>query len=248
MKLATLVSIASTAMLARAAPAQTVSKRADMCGQWDSQVSGPYTLYQDLWGMSSASSGSQCSAVDGISGSTLKWHTKWAWSGGQGSVKSYANVVTNLTMKPLSQISYLPSAWKWTYTGSSIVANVAYDLFTSTNPSSTSHDFEIMIWLGALGGAGPISSNGQPIATVTLAGQSWKLYSGMNGSMKVFSFVASSGRVESFSGDLMEFVNYLTSKQGLSKSQVLQSVGAGTETFTGSGAVFTTTEYSLSMK
>lgn len=62
----------------------------------------------------------------------------------------------------------------------------------------------------------------------------------------VFSFVASS-QVTSFSGDLMVFLNYLTSKQGMSKSQVLQSVGAGTEAFTGSGAVLTVSGFSLSM-
>lgn len=104
-----------------------------------------------------------------------------------------------------------------------------------------------MIWLGALGGAGPISSTGSPIATPSLAGSSWKLYNGKNGQMNVFSFVASSN-VQSFSGDLMAFVNYLSSNNGLSKSQILQSVGAGTEAFTGSNAVFTTTGYSLSPK
>lgn len=63
----------------------------------------------------------------------------------------------------------------------------------------------------------------------------------------VYSFVASS-QINSFSGDLMEFVNYLTSKQGMPKSQILQSVGAGSEPFTGSNAVFTTTGYSMSQK
>lgn len=105
-----------------------------------------------------------------------------------------------------------------------------------------------MIWLAALGGAGPISSTGSPIATITLAGSSWKLYYGLNGSMKVYSFVAANGNVSSFNGDLMEFVKYLESKQGLSSSQVLLSVGAGTEAFTGSSATLTTSAYSLSMK
>ena len=140
----------------------------------------------------------------------------------------------------------MASTWKWTYTGTSIVANVAYDLFTSSTASGSA-EYEIMIWLAALGGAGPISSTGSPVATPSLAGSSWKLYSGMNGNMKVFSFVASSS-VASFSGDLMQFVKYLESSQGLSGSQVLQSVGAGTEAFTGSNAVLTVSAYSLSVK
>lgn len=102
-----------------------------------------------------------------------------------------------------------------------------------------------MIWLAALGGAGPISATGSPIATVTLAGSSWKLYNGKNGQMNVYSFVAVN-TVQSFKGDVMEFVNYLTSKQGMPKSQILQSIGAGTEPFSGNNAVFTTSAYSMS--
>lgn len=46
----------------------------------------------------------------------------------------------------------------------------------------------------------------------------------------------------------MEFVNYLTGKQGLPKSQILQSAGAGTEPFVGSNAVLTVSGFSLSQK
>lgn len=123
-----------------------------------------------------------------------------------------------------------------------MVANVAYDLFTASTTGG-SPEYEIMIWLGAYGGAGPISSTGSTIATPTVAGYSWKLYKGVNGQMTVFSFVASS-TVTSFSGDLKAFLTYLSSNQGLPTSQYLQSIGAGTEPFTGSNAVFSTTAYS----
>lgn len=103
-----------------------------------------------------------------------------------------------------------------------------------------------MIWLGALGGAGPISSTGSPIATPTLSGVKWNLYKGVNGQMTVFSFVAQSN-VQSFSGDLVNFTKYLVSSQGVSGSQILQSLGAGTEPFVGSNAVFTTSKYSVSV-
>lgn len=103
-----------------------------------------------------------------------------------------------------------------------------------------------MIWLAALGGAGPISSTGSPVATVTIDGVSWKLYKGPNGSTTVFSFVASS-QVTSFSGNIKDFLTYLVSSQGLPSSQILQNIGAGTEPFTGSNAVFKTTAYSLTI-
>ncbi|KAF2010929.1 glycoside hydrolase family 12 protein [Aaosphaeria arxii CBS 175.79] len=230
-----------------AAPTNVFEKRADMCGQWDNVVSGTYTLYNNLWGRDAATSGSQCTTLDGLSGSNLKWHTKWSWAGGQYNVKSYANAVTTITKKPLSQFTSLASTWKWTYTGTSLVANVAYDLFTSSTASGNA-EYEIMIWLGALGGAGPISSSGSPIATPTVAGKSWKLYNGPNGQMNVFSFVPASGNVSDFSGDLLAFVDYLSKNHGLSKTQILQSAGAGTEPFVGSNAVFTTTQYSLVAK
>jgi xyloglucan-specific endo-beta-1,4-glucanase len=97
-------------------------------------------------------------------------------------VKSYANVVTKINQKAIGEIKGLPSTWSYTYTGNSMVANVAYDLFTSSSVAGSAQ-YEIMIWLAALGGAGPISKTGSPIATVTLAGKSWKLFNGMNGSM-----------------------------------------------------------------
>ena len=104
-------------------------------------------------------------------------------------------------------------------------------MFTSSSASG-SDEYEVMIWLTALGGAGPISSTGSPIATPTIDGVSWKLFSGMNGSTKVYSFVASS-QVTSFSGNLLDFFKYLESSDGFPSSQYLLSIGAGTEPFTG---------------
>lgn len=123
-----------------------------------------------------------------------------------------------------------------------MVANVAYDIFTSSTASGNA-EYEVMIWLAAYGGAGPISSSGSPVATPSLAGVSWKLYDGWNGNMHVFSFVASS-TVTSFSGDLKTFLAYLNSNHGMSTSQYVTSLGAGTEPFVGSNAVMTTSAYS----
>ncbi|KAJ4315075.1 hypothetical protein N0V94_006129 [Neodidymelliopsis sp. IMI 364377] len=249
MKFSTLFSLASTAALAIAAPttpASALTKRADYCGQWDNQIQGPYTIYNNLWGRDAATSGSQCTGVDGLSGSTLKWHTKWSWAGGAGHVKSYANVVTKITQKALYNIGSLPSTWTWSYSGSSIVANVAYDLFTGATATGSAQ-YEVMIWLSAIGGAGPISSTGSAIATVTIAGKQFKLWKGPNGQMTVFSFVAVNP-INSWNGDLNEFLIYLRGNQGLPRSQILQSVGAGTEPFSGSNAVLTTSAYTLSEK
>ncbi|TGJ88100.1 hypothetical protein E0Z10_g666 [Xylaria hypoxylon] len=239
--------LASAALvgLALATPTPTVDKRATtLCGQWDSVQTGTYIIYNNLWGKD-AGTGSQCTTVNSLSGTSVAWSTSWTWSGGNYNVKSYANAVVQTTAKKISAISTIPTSWTYSYTGTGMVANVAYDLFTSSTTTGSS-EYEVMVWLAALGGAGPISSTGSPVATPTIAGVSWKLYDGYNGDMHVFSFVASS-QVTKFSGNLKDFLTYLTTNQGMSTSQYVTSIGAGTEPFVGSNAVLTTTAYSISV-
>jgi len=235
------VLVAASVVLAN--PTPVLEKRATtICGQWDTVETGTYTVYQDLWGESAATSGSQCTTVTSDNGGTLEWSTSWTWAGGSSSVKSYANaVVSQSTGIKLSTITSIPTTWDWSYTGSSIVADVSYDMFTSSSATG-SDEYEIMVWLAALGGAGPISSTGSSIAEPTLSGVKFKLYSGPNGDTTVYSFVAES-ETTAFSGDLLDFLSYLETNEGLSSSQYLLSIGAGTEPFTGTDAVFTTSAY-----
>ncbi|RAQ42323.1 xyloglucan-specific endo-beta-1 [Aspergillus flavus] len=232
-------------VLSSLASAAALNRRADMCGQWDTTTTDKFTLYNNLWGEGNADSGSQCTGLDSDDGNTIAWHTSWTWTGGAGQVKSFANVAYNFEATQLSQLSSIPSTWKWGNTGSDIVADVAYDLFTSSSADGD-EEYEIMIWLAALGGAGPISSTGSAIATPTVGGQSWSLYSGPNGQMTVFSFVASS-TTEDFSADLNDFLKYLQEEQGMPSSQYLTHVQAGTEPFSGSNVKFTTSSYSVSV-
>ena len=103
------------------------------------------------------------------------------------------------------------TTWKWSQsTSGSIVANVAYDLFTSAS-SGGSNAYEIMIWLANFN-AGPISfqygSDGKPVpvaSNLSLAGHTWNLYSGSNGANAVWSFLPPSGTITSFSGDIKAF-------------------------------------------
>ncbi|KAL4798081.1 xyloglucan-specific endo-beta-1,4-glucanase A [Aspergillus venezuelensis] len=234
----TLASLASAASI-------NLSRRDDLCGQYDTTTAGDFILYNNLWGQDNADSGSQCTGLDSASGNTISWHTSWSWSGGEYNVKSFANAAYQFTATQLSSLSSVPTTWDWSYSTTDIVANVAYDLFTTSTVGGDS-EFEIMIWLAALGGAGPISSTGSSIASVTLGGVSWNLWYGLNGNMEVYSFVASS-TTESFSADLVDFINYLVDNQGLSSSQYLTHVQAGTEPFTGTDASLTVSTYSVSV-
>jgi xyloglucan-specific endo-beta-1,4-glucanase len=222
----------------------TVEKRATtMCDSWGTVATDGYTLYQNNWGAAAATSGSQCTTFTSVSSSlSFVWSTAWTWAGGKYNVKSYANLGLAAS-KELSAISSIPSTWKWKYTGSNIVADVSYDLWLAPSVGAN-NEYEIMIWLGSFGGAGPISASGSPIATPTIAGSKWNLFKGPNGDTQVFSFVAQSN-IESFSADLKLFFNYLTSNEGVSTSAVLTGLGAGTEPFTGQNAVFSTSAYTV---
>ncbi|KAG1696309.1 hypothetical protein DVH05_018856 [Phytophthora capsici] len=216
---------------------------ADFCDQWGTATTDNYIIYNNLWGESYATSGSQCTGLDSNSGSTVAWHTNWTWVGASSSVKSYANAALQFDAVQLSSVSSIPSTIEYSldYSGT-IVADVSYDLFTSST-SDGDNEFEIMIWLAAIGGAGPISSTGSAVATTTIANTEWSLYSGANGDTTVYSFVASD-TVKSFSGDLMDFFTYLIENESFSTSQYLNTVQAGTEPFTGTDVTLTVSSYS----
>lgn len=102
-----------------------------------------------------------------------------------------------------------------------------------------------MVWLAALGGAAPIGNSDGPIASPEIGGITWDLYKGDN-SWKVYSFIAKD-TIHDYSGDINDFFQYLTKNEGVSSDLYLQTVGAGTEPFTGSNATFTVSPYSISL-
>jgi len=247
-----LLAIASLVPLIVAAPVSEVASidTSSHCGQWDSVTAGPYSLNLDQWGISGAS-GSDCASLTSLNGNTVAWKTTWKWSGGNG-VKTFTDIQLNNGLnKQLSAIKSMPAVWTWSQTSTgTIVADVAYDLFTSTT-SGGSNVNEIMIWLANIN-AGPISaqynSDGTPkpvASNISLAGYTWNLYSGSNGANNVFSFLPSNGAwITSFNGDLNVFLKYLTSNQGVSTSQYLKTAQGGTEATSGS-ATLTSSTYSL---
>ncbi|OLN97163.1 putative xyloglucan-specific endo-beta-1,4-glucanase A 1 [Colletotrichum chlorophyti] len=248
MQLTSYLVSAMLAVSAAAVPTPTsLDKRATkMCDTWGSLQTGGFTIYQNNWGKAQATSGSQCTTFESLKSGSVAWSTSWTWTGGQGQVKSYANVALEKVNKPLSAIKSIPSKWTWTYTGSNMVADVAYDLWLAPSVGAN-NKYEIMIWLGSYGGAGPISSTGKAIATPTIAGTKWNLFKGPNGDTTVFSFVAPKN-IGNFNADLMGFFNYLSSSQGVAKSNVVTSLQAGTEPFSGNNAVLKTSTYTISVK
>ncbi|GAB1730902.1 hypothetical protein NU195Hw_g2000t1 [Hortaea werneckii] len=235
MKATTAFASGSLLALSAAAPTRTENKRSATsdCSQYGENTVGNYIVYNDLWGQDNGS-GSQCS-----------------WSDNKNDVKSYSNAVVDTDSVQLSSINSMKSSWNWKYTGDSLTADVAYDMFTSSSADG-SEEFEVMVWLANLN-AGPISSSysasgdAETIATPNVAGYDWSLYKGSNGAQTVYSFLPSDS-IDSFSGDVYEFFTYLINNQGFDESQYLVSAGAGTEAFVGQNAEFTVSAYSLEIE
>ncbi|KIY45771.1 glycoside hydrolase family 12 protein, partial [Fistulina hepatica ATCC 64428] len=219
---------------------------ASYCGQYDTVTAGDYTLDLDQWGLSDADSGTDCAQITSQSGSTIAWTATWAWTGST-SVVAYTNVNLNTGIGvQLSEVTSIPTTWSWSSNiTSSSVADVAYDMFTSSTADG-SNEYEIMVWLSNVNSepiASSYDSSGDAEAAETnlsIAGQTWDLYSGSNGSNEVYSFLLSSGEdLTDFDGDLLEFFTYLIDNESLSSSQYIITLQAGTEETSGSATLTT---------
>ncbi|PSK34201.1 hypothetical protein B9Z65_8527 [Elsinoe australis] len=253
MKLTSLVSFLPLAIASplSLSPRQSPSK----CGQYDSSAAGKYSVFANQWGAKTAgTTGSQCFSVTSANNAaSLAWQTTWTWANNPNQVKSYTNVQTpGFPKKAVSAYTSMATTWSWSYTGTNIVANAAYDTFLG-NSATSANLFEVMVWLGLYGSASPLSANGYPftpIANVTISGVVFDLAYGLNGNVKVYSFVARSRAQTTFSGNLLDFFKYLSANyagNGFGDGLVVQDVQAGTEVFTGTNGKLTTTSYTMNI-
>lgn len=139
------------ASLAAAVPSAPLEKRqmATLCDQYEYWSGNGYEANNNLWGRDSATSGEQCTYIDGASDAGVQWHTSWTWEGGQNDVKSYVYTgkqsATGLT---IGSIGSMQTSVSWAYDTENVRANVAYDIFTAADPNHdrSSGDYEVMIW------------------------------------------------------------------------------------------------------
>ncbi|KAG1845731.1 glycoside hydrolase family 12 protein [Suillus subalutaceus] len=226
-------------------------------GKWDTINAGQYSLSNDLWNEQTATWGYQQSHLTSLSGSNIAWTTTYTWEGAPNQVKSFANIQLDTGVdQQLNAISSMPTTWEWSLSDNGqVVGDVAYDLFTSYS-SGGSNVNEIMIWLANVN-SGPISAqynaegHAVPIVTnISLEGYTWlalRTYTlDLTESTKVYSYLLTSGTVESFSGDIYPFFSYLIDNNYVSSTQYLTCAQAGTEATSGS-AQFTTYAYSLAI-
>ncbi|TLD28628.1 hypothetical protein PspLS_03627, partial [Pyricularia sp. CBS 133598] len=209
-----------------------------LCEQYGYWSGNGYYVNNNMWGRNSGT-GSQCTYVDSSSSNHVSWRSTWQWSGGQNNVKSYPYSGRTIQRgRTIASINSMPSVVQWNYNNGNIRANVAYDLFTSTDPNrdNTHGDYELMVWLGRYGDVQPI---GNQIGNANVGGRNWQLWSGLNNGMRVYSFVTTQGAITSFNADIKQFFTYLQQSQGFpANQQYLTTFQFGTEPFTGGQTTF----------
>nr|QBC17961.1 effector protein [Phytophthora infestans] len=230
------------ATLSLVALASTVDGQ-KFCGRDDRKVVGDYTVYNNLWGEDNDKSGAQCTEVTGSTSSSVSWKTSFNWAGDKWQVKSFANAALKFQPKQISAIKSIPTSIEYTYTyGDHIITNVAYDLFTSSSPTGET-EYELMVWLAALGEPWPLTDSGKSIATVNIGGVVFELFQGMNKNVKVSHIVAKKTAYK-FSADLKKFFSELPKNNTLPQTQYLVKLEAGTEPFQGKNGEMIVKSYS----
>lgn len=125
----------------------------------------------------------------------------------------------------VGSISSAPSSISYGYVPDAVF-NASYDIWLDPAPRTDGvNRTEIMIWFNRVG---PIRPIGSPVATTTVGGRVWEVWTGSNGFNDVISFVAPSA-ITSWSFDVMDFVDQAVAR-GLAQSDwYLTSIQAGFE-------------------
>ena len=126
----------------------SVASAVSLCGQFDYFAQNGYNYNNNEWGKDSGS-GSGCVYIDATYTTGGIFHVNWNWSGGNNNVKAYPYIGNDVAKgRKLSSINSINTEVYWSYTGSNIRADVAYDLFSAADPNHNtgSGDYELMVW------------------------------------------------------------------------------------------------------
>jgi hypothetical protein len=144
-----------------------------------------------------------------------------------GGIKSYPNAkFTGNLPRALSGISSIPSSWSVSRPNTGAY-NSAYDLWLN------GYSWEVMIWINQFGPVGPLGS--QQASSQSIAGATWNVYRGNNGSNEVVSFLRTSNTNSVSNMDLKAFLNWIVGRGWFSSATTLTEVQAGFEITSGSG-------------
>lgn len=225
---------AAGALVASIFVATSGSAQADttICDQYGSTtIQGRYVVQNNRWGTSAQ----QCINVTSTG---FRIATQQGSSPTNGAPVSYPSVFlgchyTNCSPgstlpKQVSQIRNATSSISYRYAGGTY--NASYDIWLDPTPKTNGvNQMEIMIWFNR---QGPIQPIGSAVGNTTIAGRSWQVWRGSNGSNNVISYVASS-TINSWSFNVLDFVNDVRARGAITNSWYLTSIQAGFEPWNG---------------
>ncbi|MFI6243340.1 cellulose binding domain-containing protein [Micromonospora sp. NPDC050795] len=204
-----------------------------ICEQYGSTViQGRYVVQNNRWGttaqqcINATSNGFEITTLNGSSPTN-------------GAPTAYPSVFfgchytncspgTNLPIQ-VSQISSATSSISYRYV-SGATYNASYDIWLDPSPKRDGvNQMEIMIWLNR---QGPIQPIGSVVGTTNLAGRTWEVWRGSNGSNNVISYVASSA-ISSLNFSVLDFINDTRNRGAITNSWYLTSIQAGFEPWQG---------------
>ena len=196
--------------------------------QYASYSTGGYTIYNDEWG---SGYGSQTLWVN----SATNWGV-YSTQPNTSGVKSYANESKSIGTA-LNSLTSVTSSFNESNPGSGNWES-AYDIWLNGSA------IEVMVWTDVSGDVAPLGSD---LGTVTLAGSTWSLYAGNNGSNPTYSFVRS-GNESSGTVNLLDLLKYLENTKGYFSNPTLSTVQYGWEITSTNDAQqdFTINSYSVS--
>ncbi|MFC3504726.1 cellulose binding domain-containing protein [Micromonospora krabiensis] len=204
-----------------------------ICEQYGSTVIGNrYVVQNNRWGTSAQ----QCINVTSTG---FEITTQNGSNPTNGAPTAYPSVFfgchytncspgTNLPIQ-VGQISSATSSISYRYV-SGATYNASYDIWLDPSPKTDGvNQMEIMIWLNRQGSIQPI---GSPVGTATLAGRTWEVWRGSNGSNNVISYVAPSP-ISSLSFSVLDFIADVRNRGAITNSWYLTSIQAGFEPWQG---------------
>ncbi|MFD6683180.1 GH12 family glycosyl hydrolase domain-containing protein [Micromonospora parva] len=211
----------------------TASADTLICEQYGSTtIQGRYVVQNNRWGTTAqqcinvTSSGFEITTLNGSSPTN-------------GAPTAYPSVFfgchytncspgTNLPIQ-VSQISSATSSISYRYV-SGATYNASYDIWLDPSPKRDGvNQMEIMIWLNR---QGPIQPIGSVVGTTNLAGRTWEVWRGSNGSNNVISYVAQSA-ISSLNFSVLDFINDTRNRGAITNSWYLTSIQAGFEPWQG---------------
>ncbi|MEV1155580.1 cellulose binding domain-containing protein [Micromonospora chokoriensis] len=222
-----------TSSLVAVALGGTASADTLICEQYGSTtIQGRYVVQNNRWGTTAQ----QCINV---TNNGFEITTQNGSSPTNGAPTAYPSVFlgchytncspgTNLPIQ-VSQISSATSSISYRYV-SGATYNASYDIWLDPSPKRDGvNQMEIMIWLNR---QGPIQPIGSVVGTTNLAGRTWEVWRGSNGSNNVISYVASSA-ISSLNFSVLDFINDTRNRGAITNSWYLTSIQAGFEPWQG---------------